>query len=419
MSVDLLVVGAGPAGVAAALTGRARGLTTLLVDKATFPRDKTCGDGLTANALRLLERLGVHTPTAPGFAEVRETVVVSPSGRLVHLPLPGNGVHAAVVPRIHLDRALVDRARDAGVEMREGAPVVAIDNGSEIKNGMSEGSNEVQGLRVQLGDGTSVRARYVVAADGHWSTVRRLRHPGEPTDLGTWHAFRQYFRGVNDRRQWVIFERDLLPGYAWVFPLPDGRANVGFGVLRDSRVNGKALARLSADFASRPNVRAVLGPDAEPEGRMNAWPIPSDFDAARLTDGRVLYAGDAASVVDPLTGEGIAQALETGILAAEAIVRANTPDAVAALYRRDVTRAIGRDLRFAARLRRVVVSSPTMARAGMRAADLTDWTRRSFARWMFEDYPRAVMLTPDRWRRGMFTPTGAYATRATRLPQRV
>jgi menaquinone-9 beta-reductase len=396
-ALDLLVVGAGPAGVAAALTGRARGLRTLLVDKATFPRDKTCGDGLTANALRLLERLGVHTPAATDFAVVRETVVVSPSGRHVHLPLPGEGVHSAVVPRLHLDRALVDRARAAGVELREAAPVIALDK-----------EHDLEVIRAHLGDGTSVRTRFVVAADGHWSTVRRLRHPAGPTDLGTWHAFRQYFRGVNDRRQWVLFERDLLPGYAWVFPLPEGRANVGFGVLRGAGVNGKALAHLASEFASRPQVRAVLGPDAEPEGRMHAWPIPSSFEAARLTDGRVLYAGDAASVVDPLTGEGIAQALETGILAAEAIARGTTPDMVAARYRRDVTRAIGRDLRFAARLRRVVVSSPTMARAGMRAADLCDWTRRSFARWMFEDYPRAIVLTPDRWRRGMFTPAGAY-----------
>ena len=85
-------------------------------------------------------------------------------------------------------------------------------------------------MKVHAGDET-LEARHLVAADGHWSTVRRLLHPDAPRDLGTWHAVRQYFDDVDDARLWVVFEEDLLPGYAWVFPMPDGGANVGFGVL--------------------------------------------------------------------------------------------------------------------------------------------------------------------------------------------
>ena len=114
----------------------------------------------------------------------------------------------------------------------------------------------------------------------------------------------------------------LLPGYAWVFPLPGGRANVGFGMLRDSgpdrHVTGKVLARTWRDLLSRPVLQDVLGPDARPEAPHRAWPIPSHLDPSRLVHGRVLFAGDAAGVVDPMTGEGIAQALETGTLAASA-----------------------------------------------------------------------------------------------------
>jgi flavin-dependent dehydrogenase len=121
----------------------------------------------------------------------------------------------------------------------------------------------------------------------------------------------------------------------------------------------------------------------------------------------VLFAGDAASVVDPLTGEGIAQALETGELAADAITRGGSRADVRRSYRRAVMHQLGTDLRFADMLQRVL-RSPVRARAVVRAVSLTPWTRRNFTRWMFEDYPRAVVATPDRWSRGMFTRAGAY-----------
>ena len=185
----MLVVGAGPAGVAAAITAHERGLRTRLVDKAAFPRDKTCGDGLTAQALRLLERFGVDVPALADFATVRETVLVSPGGRQVTLPLPEDGISSAVVPRLELDAALVDRARALGVDVRVDAPVTALLE--DAGTGM---------LRARAGDDEIV-ARHLIAADGHWSAVRRLREPDAAADLGTWHAVRQYFRGVKTPSQ--------------------------------------------------------------------------------------------------------------------------------------------------------------------------------------------------------------------------
>ena len=391
--VDIVVVGAGPAGAAAGLAARRRGLDVLVVDKALFPRDKTCGDGLTTAALRLLEALGLDLRTLPGYMAVRETVLVSPSGRHVSLPLPPDGDYAAVVPRVELDAALVTTARDAGVEVRDGTAVSAVDVNAD-------------GVTVSLGDDGAVRAGFVVAADGHYSFVRRCLRDAAPPDLGTWHAFRQYFRGVDDPRLYVLFEADLLPGYAWVFPLPDGRANVGFGVLRRPGMTGKELNARWRELLTRRSVRTVLGPDAEPEATHRAWPIPASFDYDALADGRVLYVGDAANVVDPLTGEGIAQAIETAVVAVDAIATGDPADA-GRRYKQGVRRAIGRDLRFAAALQRVL-SSRRGARAAVRIAGLTPWTRRHFANWMFEVYPRALLLTPDRWQRGMFAGGGAY-----------
>jgi menaquinone-9 beta-reductase len=388
--VDVVVVGAGPAGTAAAMTAAAHGLRVVCIDKARFPRDKTCGDGLTANALRLLEQLGVSAAglgaTEPAF--VRETVLVSPSGRRARLPVPTDGAHAAVVSRRLLDAALVDHARRRGVDIRERCAI----------EGLKQDGETVQ---LTLAGGEVLDASFVIAADGHWSAVRRAVEPDAPRDLGEWHAVRQYFDGVGDERLWVLFERDLLPGYGWVFPLPNGRANVGYGVLRSDGRSGRELKDLWPALLGRPVVRDILGPDARPSETVHAWPIPTRYQPARLVNGRVLFAGDAAGVVDPMTGEGIAQALETGMLAAEAI-------ATGADYRRLVHRAVGRDLRFAHLLQRIL-RAPLGARAAIRAADLTPWTRRNFARWMWEDYPRAILTTPDRWRRGVFTTPGAWS----------
>jgi menaquinone-9 beta-reductase len=392
-TADLLVVGAGPAGAAAAITARAHGLEVALVDKAVFPRDKTCGDGLTTAALSGLERLGVSVPGL-GVEPVRSVVVVAPDHWQVELPLPATGWHASVIERTTLDAALVDRARAVGVVVHDGVGVDAV----EV---------EPDGVRVRTSDETEWRVPFVIAADGHYSSVRRLTARAVEPDLGAWHAVRQYFGHVGDPRLWVLFERDLLPGYAWVFPLPDGRANVGFGVLRSAGYDGKALKRLWADLLARPVLRAVLGPRAEPEARYRAWPIPTAYAPERLVDGRVLYVGDAAAVVDPMTGEGIAQALDTGVFAVEAVAAGGGPAQVATRYRGAVDRALGRDLRFAAFLQRLLRSG-FVANGAIRAAGLTPWTRRHFARWMFEDYPRAALFTPDRWRRQLFTPAGAY-----------
>jgi geranylgeranyl reductase family protein len=395
-AVDLVVVGAGPAGTAAAVTAVRQGLRVVCVDKARFPRDKTCGDGLTANALRRLESLGlprVQFERLPG-ATVRETILVSPSGRRVSLPSPDTGLHAAVVPRVDLDAALVDVARADGVDVREEWEVDDVTVDADHA--------EITSARGQV-----VRGRYVIAADGHWSPTRRACHPDAPRDLGDWHAARQYFTDVADARLWVVFDAELLPGYAWVFPLPDGRANVGYGVLRREGRRGRELKELWPRVLDLPVMREVLGPRARAIAPVRAWPIPARYEPSRLSEGRILYAGDAASVVDPMTGEGIAQAVETGMLAAEAVARGGDPHDVEAAYRRAVHRVLGRDLRFAGWLQ-AVLRHRLGARAAIRTADLTAWTRRNFARWMWEDYPRALLGTPDRWRRGVFTAPGAY-----------
>ena len=129
-------------------------------------------------------------------------------------------------------------------------------------------------------------------------------------------------------------------------------------------------------------------------------------DSLHTAGGRVLFAGDAAAAADPMTGEGIGQALLTGELAAEAILGGGD---VAAAYTRRVRRELVADARMANALIRVL-SSPLGARGAVRVAGATAWTRRNFARWLFEDYPRALVVTPGRWREHSLTGTGAWVT---------
>jgi menaquinone-9 beta-reductase len=399
-AADVVVVGAGPAGAAAAVTLARAGREVVVVDKARFPRDKICGDGLTAGALRLLDDLGLDPGAVPSWQRVDDVVVRGPSGHEVTFPLPRQrGTYAAVARRTDLDAALVELARGAGAKVLDG----------HACTGVVEGDGEVTATVEGVGD---VSAAFLVAADGMWSPVRKHLGLGTSGYRGEWHAFRQYFTDVGPRAASelvVWFEPDLLPGYAWSFPLPGNRANVGFGIQRGGKVaRVQDMAAIWPELLARPHVRAVLGEAARPESPHRAWPIPARIDAAVLTGRRTMFVGDAATATDPMTGEGIGQALLTGVLAAEAVV-GHGPDAAAVTgaYRAAATRALVADHKMSMLLIRAVRHRKGV-RIGLRVAGATAWTRRNFGRWLFEDYPRAMVVTPRRWHRGMFTGPGAY-----------
>jgi len=400
MNCDVVVVGAGPAGASAAVTLARAGRDVVVLDRARFPRDKCCGDGLTTPALRSLEGLGLDPTSVPSWTVVDETVIRSPSGRTARFPLPrGNGQYAAVARRQELDAALVDLARDAGAKVLDGHPC-------------TDASQHADRVVVEAQGIGPVRARYAIGADGMWSPLRRHLGLATPGYRGEWHAFRQYFTGVGPdaEKLHIWFDPDLLPGYAWSFPLTGGAANVGFGIHRGAKMAVPDMKRVWPELLTRPHVRRVLGEGAVAEAPHKAWPIPARVDRVRLASGRALFVGDAATAVDPLTGEGIAQALDTGVLAAEAAIAAGPFDPARAVtaYEAGARRALLADLRMARLLIRALRHRKG-ARAGVRIAGATARSRRVFARWLYEDYPRAVLVTPRRWHRRMFSGPGAFS----------
>ncbi|MCP3987613.1 MAG: geranylgeranyl reductase family protein [Actinomycetia bacterium] len=398
---DVLIVGAGPAGTAAAIEATRRGLDTVVIDKARFPRDKCCGDGLTASALRLLDDFGLDRSLLPSWIEVSEATLYGPTTKPIALPLPsGNGSFAAVCRRRELDSALVDLARRRGATVLEDHELT----------GVSQTGGEV----IARVDGIEFSARYLIAADGMWSPTRKLLGVFPVQYRGEWHAFRQYFVDVSTQaaNELVVwFEPDLLPGYAWSFPLGDGTANVGFGIQRGRGHKIQDMARLWPQLLERAHIAEFLGPEAKPETPHRAWPIPARLGRAPLTTGRVFFVGDAAAATDPLTGEGIGQALETGRVAIKAIAEAELDDPAAAAiqYRQSLRRGMMRD-HLLARSLSTMMSKRSLARGALATCGATAWTRRHFARWLFEDYPRAAVFTPGRWSRELLRRPGAFAS---------
>lgn len=316
------------------------------------------------------------------------------------LPLPtGQGNFSVVARRSELDHALIELAKQNQAQVFEGVELTGIrEDGEGVSATTSHGE---------------VRAAAVIAADGMWSPTRKHLGLAPEGYRGEWHAFRQYVRNVApaaQRELIVWFDADLLPGYIWSFPLADGSVNIGFGIQRGRNHRIQEMKKLWLDILERPHIAAVLGPDAEPEGSHKAWPIPARLGELPITHGRVFFVGDAAAATDPMTGEGIGQAIETGRHAAQRIATFGRSDlaAAAADYEHELRSGMVKDHRLAATLSDLLANE-RWATWSVAIADTNAWTRRNFGRWLFEDYPRAVLGTPARWERGIFHRRGAYA----------
>ena len=312
---DLVVVGAGPAGSAAALGAlRARpGASVLLLDAAGFPRDKTCGDGVAPEAVDEAAALGV-TGLVAGGTPVQRLRITAPGGTTAAAPFARP---TWVVRRLVLDARLAAAAQEAGAELRR------------------ERVREVRAVAGEVLVGEH-RARAVVAADGVHSVVRRaLGIPPNPP-WATALAVRGYApRAADPSSQRVLMVRDGWPAYAWSFPLSTGPgANVGFGAYADRVPDGdprwlhRRLAELLPDEPADP-------------ASLHAAHLPLSTWRPRQPDGPVLLAGDAASLVHPLTGEGIWYAVVSGRLAGEAAVTAPDPGRAA---RQALSRRLGAHL---------------------------------------------------------------------------
>jgi geranylgeranyl reductase family protein len=340
---DVVVVGAGPAGAATAL-GALRadpGLRVLLLDRADFPRDKACGDGVAPHVLDVLAGVGVT-----GLLDDRVPV------RRLELRARGAGVvrdmqrPGWVVPRTLLDARLVEAAVAAGACLRRERvrTIEALEDGVRL---------------------AGAHARVVVGADGAYSTVRKAIGLREGQRRAV--AIRGYAPVPAERRgaQVIVFADRRQPAYAWSFDRGDGLANVGYGELRSA---GDSVAPTRAMFLAA--VEELLPEATACATSWRASHLPLSSWRWQQPDGRVLLAGDAAGLVNPVTGEGIYYAVATGVLAgraAAAAVAAGDEDGAGRCHRRAVRGLLGTHLRHTDAASRLV-SVPVVVGAGLSAA---------------------------------------------------
>ncbi len=322
---SVLIVGAGPAGTAAALGLAGRGHDVTVVDRAHFPRDKACGDGLTPAALSELAALGVDAEALGGHRVEGLRLVGGRTVRELPWPrragLPGWGL---VVPRRRFDAHLVDECRRRGVEVIEGVvarPVPRTDR-----------------LEVEL-DGARLRPRYVVIADGASSRFGRAAGTRRDREFPLGSALRAYYRSARSADPFLECRLGVddgggrtVPGYGWVFPMGDGTVNVGVIALTTAgRWRGVKTPAILDRF-----VAAVAGDwrlDPRPLGRPRGGILPAGLGVTPLVGSNWLVAGDAAGAVDPFTGEGISAALASGRLAGAVVDAALRTDDPSELFR--------------------------------------------------------------------------------------
>ncbi len=305
MQADVAVVGAGPAGSVAAQRLAAAGVRVVLLERATFPRDKPCGDGVAARGLSVLARtgLGEWISRFPAPEVLRLT---PPDGQVLDLRLPsGDGYcYGRTIPRRLLDDRLAQAAAEAGARLVEGARVRCVDR--------------VDGrVTCVVSGGLEVTAPLVILADGsHAPVTRRL---GLVRELPELVAVRQYFAGDAgpSERLEIHFQSRVSPGYTWLFPMGNGHLNVGTGTLTSRVRRGKVSLRgVLAHILSDPTAIGGRLARVEPVGPLRGHPLRVHLGGTRTHAERVLVAGDAAGLANPLSGEGIAPALESGELAA-------------------------------------------------------------------------------------------------------
>ncbi len=297
---SVIIVGAGPSGSSAAFHLLEHGVRDVLVlDKASFPRDKLCGGGLTRKAQRELVRMGVYEEVAAAAYRVPKPYIVMPSGKALYArPREEKLTQLLVLNRRILDEIVMRRARQRGAEIREGV---------EVKELVREDGRCV-GVRTR--DGEVVTADVVVVAAGARSG--RLRPAGaRPVEVV---ALEGRYSGelAEPGTASLIFDRAFTPQYGWVFPESENVVNVGVAVIGAGKA--KELRERLQVMISRYLPRQVK--EASVFCRTKGFPIHASYKISHLLDDNVLYVGEAGSLADPLTLEGISQALVSGRLAA-------------------------------------------------------------------------------------------------------
>ena len=317
---DILISGAGPGGALTALFLAKQGINCTLVDKATFPRDKICGDALSGKVVEVLKKLdsGLVDDLASNEDHLGSWGVnfVAPNTKSLRVPFK-NGYDVTqrapgfVGKRLDFDNFLVEQVRqNSCIDFKEGVELRAFE---QTDKGIFASCSKT---------GNQFRAKLFIAADGAYSPFAKKVAGLEVKPKHSCYGLRAYYRGVRDLDKDNFIElhflKEALPGYFWIFPLPNGSANVGIGMRSDVVSKRKVkLKRLFTDIIeSNPQIKSRFR-HAESVGNVKLFDLPLGSVKRPLSGDRYMLVGDAGALIDPFTGEGIGNAMMSGMFAAE------------------------------------------------------------------------------------------------------
>jgi geranylgeranyl reductase family protein len=363
---DAIVVGAGPGGSTAATLMVRQGLRVLLLDKSTFPRDKICGDAIGGKSVDALKALGLVARVQQAADSLGSWGVTfsGPMGDQVEIPftkvLTQPVAPGFIVPRLVYDDLLFNAAVEAGAEVRLQTTV----------EGLLWEGQQVVGVRARLFDPaagsalpeTELRAPLVVGADGAYSVVARALGMTQLEEDHYCAGLRAYYEGVTGFNRYhhieLHFVEESIPGYFWIFPMANGRANVGIGMLSSAvKKRDVKLKPLLDELVRHPRFRDRFA-HARRIGPVKGWGLPLGSRPRPLSGNGWMLVGDAGSLIDPFTGEGIGNAMVSGMKAADWAVRARAASNHSAAFLH------GYDAEVMALLRRELRLSHLMQRLG-------------------------------------------------------
>ncbi len=303
MRNSAVIIGAGPGGAAAAVRLAQRGIrNVVLVDKDRFPREKTCGSALSPNGLKITDELGIGDEVRRRGYAIGSLRVITPGQRQLYMTTEAGT--SVILLRKHFDNLLVERAQSLGVEFRGGCKVQELIR----ENG------RVVGVRSKEGD---IRADYVLAADGAHAMFSTDRRPKRTisTLMGWWEGM-PFLPGTLE----MIFDKNLSPLYGWMFPETETRCNIGIcmdGEGPDGRKTERNVRDVFARFLDDHFAERLR--DARQIGKLKGHPISYTTWIRDLTAPGMLHLGESARITHNATGEGIFQAMQSGLYAADAL----------------------------------------------------------------------------------------------------